>query len=929
MFPNKAPASATPTGGGGWSGWSPSTSSSRPATLGYPAVNTPFKGPVPQVPISRPTAKPPTSATPKPPSTTPTAPRVSNPAAGIVGGGVATGVLSGIPKLFKGDVPGAITDGVIGGGAYVAGAALVTAGLGAAGVTSPVWVPVAAAIGGGVAAYTALTAANGGFGDGTEGAGAVIAPQVPSVPGQTGQVPGARYYVWSSATQGSTTYENSHALRYGPVSYTYVGKWSSKFWFDVHHRDGVSRESNPNAHDSTWSFGGVRFQRYDGTSVEDDIAADPNAVPGAPTTIVTNTTINIQNGDTVINISPPVTNTKTPVVPPPPSPTPAPGQTPGKPGQIPPVPPPITATPSAPTTTAGTPTSATPETGPPAPSTPAAPSRPAPTSITGTPATGGTKPATTSPKSVPNTPTPTGTPITVPRNTSDTNPAASPVTSTEPNTVPARKQYVYNEAGELIGRNILIQNDAGEWVVSSSETVSDITGTTVNTVDQQRETTRETNDAAITELVVPIVNPTPPPTGDTTVPTPDTNTTITETVNNAVNNSTTTITETVNNTVNNSTNTINETVTNTVNNYSTTIIEEISGIELGTDLIKADTVETLAIVGTLATAAALNAQTTTITNAIANQPSPCTYPSYHPENVAERAAISGKVDGVNTVLGTVTNVQIAQANTGISSIITAIGTPIAGGAQTLFAGIQAIQTWGTNFAKSIHLDRAINALSFMLQVHNAAMLSRNLAESVGQLIDSTLTALRLKDEDDEFLDIPTMIGNSVQGLLTSILGADTYQGINRQWKLLSAIYTSAMNIYGAMLSSLSGIAEGVQVAGNYTGRIGNALKRGGVVLENAYNWMDDNLRIKMGKVAWLDSFANNLESVTDAVEDITQVPEEVISVGDNYKDAKEQLQEVKQLIADNVAAKTDAENTDKTNSDPGTIADGSVPPFTL
>jgi hypothetical protein len=58
----------------------------------------------------------------------------------------------------------------------------------------------------------------------------------------------------------------------------------------------------------------------------------------------------------------------------------------------------------------------------------------------------------------------------------------------------------------------------------------------------------------------------------------------------------------------------------------------------------------------------------------------------------------------------------------------------------------------------------------------------------------------------------------------------------------------------------------------YTGKIGNALKKGGVVLENAYGWM--NPQPKFNRVT---QTLENFQQAASTVQMVTQIPLDVIS----------------------------------------------------
>lgn len=204
--------------------------------------------------------------------------------------------------------------------------------------------------------------------------------------------------------------------------------------------------------------------------------------------------------------------------------------------------------------------------------------------------------------------------------------------------------------------------------------------------------------------------------------------------------------------------------------------------------------------------------------------------------------------------------------------------------------------WLGRFSKSLHLDRVYNGLSLMLQVHNALMLSRNLGQSISYVIDSAAQIFKLKDEDDAPIDVAGTVGNTIYGFFEVIAGVELMDGLSKNWKKLSAIYTVAINAYEASLNAMAGIAEGLETVGSYTGRIGNALKRGGAVVENAYAWMDENVRVKTGRFASVQKVTDGLQQANTLTEHISEMTEAVTETTENISNLQTEFGNVKTAI---------------------------------
>lgn len=310
--------------------------------------------------------------------------------------------------------------------------------------------------------------------------------------------------------------------------------------------------------------------------------------------------------------------------------------------------------------------------------------------------------------------------------------------------------------------------------------------------------------------------------------------------------------------------------------------------------------------------------------------------------IADRGNVVSKVTTTdtnvkltNTTLNTIQTVQLGaiQATvTGIQGAITGIGAQLTTVGTNLVLLMQTVGTvaststatlfgWLNAFSQALRLDRVLNAMSVVLQIHNAAMLSRNLAESIGTLIDSVLNLIGLKDEKGEPIETFNILGKTATDFVKSVVGETVFTGVSEGWKRLSAIYTSVINIYDLLLQNLSGIAEGLEIVGNYSGKMGNALKKGGVVLSDAYDWMSENVKIKTGKLSAIDKYVEGLESLENITSDLQEVTEVVAEGKESIEESKEELKKIKENVKKQEIDKKIAEDKNKEASQGGEILD--------
>lgn len=223
--------------------------------------------------------------------------------------------------------------------------------------------------------------------------------------------------------------------------------------------------------------------------------------------------------------------------------------------------------------------------------------------------------------------------------------------------------------------------------------------------------------------------------------------------------------------------------------------------------------------------------------------------------------------------------------------------------------------WLGRFSKSLRLDRALNVLNTMLILHNAAQLSRSLLDSISYFIESGLDVFGLKDEDSAPIDIRGLVGDFVSSGIESLVGAELYQGVSEGWKKTSAIWTATVNIYELNTNSMAGIAEGLEIASQYTGKIGNALKKGGVILENAYEWMDENIRIKTGRLGAVQKVVDGIQTAEETVSNLTEITEQIQETQENVNQITEEFNTIKTKVTENETDKKDAEDAGKANSE--------------
>jgi hypothetical protein len=142
-----------------------------------------------------------------------------------------------------------------------------------------------------------------------------------------------------------------------------------------------------------------------------------------------------------------------------------------------------------------------------------------------------------------------------------------------------------------------------------------------------------------------------------------------------------------------------------------------------------------------------------------------------------------------------------------------------------------------SFLDNTVVDRAIGAANFAMNVHNALMLSNNLAKTVAGVIDTamTLTPFQFTDATTgQRTTVLKFLNQNVSSFLVNLIGQDLFTELSDDWKVANRIYQSSTNLLNKTERLLSGQSKIAQKSGIDVANIGNALRANGIVNPNSY-----------------------------------------------------------------------------------------------
>ncbi|WP_219907621.1 hypothetical protein [Aphanothece hegewaldii] len=248
--------------------------------------------------------------------------------------------------------------------------------------------------------------------------------------------------------------------------------------------------------------------------------------------------------------------------------------------------------------------------------------------------------------------------------------------------------------------------------------------------------------------------------------------------------------------------------------------------------------------------------------------------------------------------------QLAQ----LQEILERLGPKVNGGLST-FLTDKFTKLW-----QSSAVDRALSLMNLAASIHNAVMLSRNIGETLVAAFTNILALIGIKDPDGVSKSFSEAIGNTIESFIKGVIGAENYTELVTTWKKANRIYQAAINTYQLLTDSLFAVAEGVELIGKYTGKMGNALKKSGTILESSYDWFGETFNFKSKRNRAIQKVIEGLQGAQEVSSDLLEITENFREAQENINEMGEQINTIKAETQEQVTEKTTKETTGKTNS---------------
>ncbi|MFM6882477.1 MAG: hypothetical protein ACKPKK_17825 [Dolichospermum sp.] len=205
----------------------------------------------------------------------------------------------------------------------------------------------------------------------------------------------------------------------------------------------------------------------------------------------------------------------------------------------------------------------------------------------------------------------------------------------------------------------------------------------------------------------------------------------------------------------------------------------------------------------------------------------------------------------------------------------------------IFEGTNPIGVAGAllRIGKNTILDRLLNVLTFAATVHNAVHLSSNIGQTLLASIENVLAFFGLKDGNGQPYNISQIISSSLDDMLKAILGTEAVDNFKMSWAQFSRIYQAGTHAVNSILQMGDTTINALNTVSGQNAHIGNALKSSGVVIENAYKWMNPTPNFGNPILSKLQS----LEDTASTIQMITEQPLAVKAAKDEIDSSFEEL----------------------------------------
>jgi hypothetical protein len=185
----------------------------------------------------------------------------------------------------------------------------------------------------------------------------------------------------------------------------------------------------------------------------------------------------------------------------------------------------------------------------------------------------------------------------------------------------------------------------------------------------------------------------------------------------------------------------------------------------------------------------------------------------------------------------------------------------------------------------------IGVVGFIINVASLTSTVTNIAQSFLAIFDSVSSLMGLGD------GISKPISDTFDGILNNIFGKEKVDYVKYNFARINAVFTAGSNILGKVRSTSVALAAGIETDAQNTSKIGNALRRAGVVDEKLAA-MDEKIAVNVDK--------SQLKILNEKLAKASNVSSELSGIAGDVKTAKDELTQLDKDKAEKEKAEKEA-----------------------
>ena len=211
--------------------------------------------------------------------------------------------------------------------------------------------------------------------------------------------------------------------------------------------------------------------------------------------------------------------------------------------------------------------------------------------------------------------------------------------------------------------------------------------------------------------------------------------------------------------------------------------------------------------------------------------------------------------------------------------------------------VNATQNFLNTAWQSTTVQKGLTAMNTILLVHNASMLSRDLAGSVGDLSSMVLNGVGITDFEGNPIDVNNAVGSVFTSVAQTAIGAENYLALQKSLAASNRIIQAANGTISALQNMKNASLEGLEIVGSWTATIGNSLQEQGILESNSFPWMDQELDLKtplgglIGKFQVAQEIVDEITALASSGIEVIESANELINQSTEFKSASTELKE--------------------------------------